>query len=116
MRPLPIRLHRLVDNNFGVALALTLGAEVALDRGDRQRASRDLEEALPLVRWTGHCGAMATALSARARLAEDEGDRERGRELNNESLDLWKRLDEPGLTLSRRVLCGAARPRGLRPP
>jgi tetratricopeptide (TPR) repeat protein len=87
-----VALYRLVDNNFGVALALTLDAEVALDRGNRQRASRDVEEALPLVRWTGHCGAMATALSARARLAEDEGDRERAREFNNESLDLWMRL------------------------
>jgi tetratricopeptide (TPR) repeat protein len=89
-----ITLGRLVDNMFGLALALAFDAEVALGRGDRQRASRDLEEALPLFRRTGVCWGVANALGLRARLAEDEGDRERAREFNTESLDLWMRLGD----------------------
>jgi non-specific serine/threonine protein kinase len=87
-----VTLCRLVDNMLGLALALAFDAEVALGRGDRQRASRDLEEALPLFRRTGVCSGVADALRLRARLAEDEGDRERAREFNRESLDLWMRL------------------------
>jgi hypothetical protein len=67
---------------------------VALGRGDRQRSSRDLEEALPLFRRIGMRWGVANALGLRARLAEDEGDRERAREFNTESLDLWMRLGD----------------------
>jgi tetratricopeptide (TPR) repeat protein len=87
-----VTLCRQVDSMFGHALACD--AEVALGRGDRQRASRDLEEALPLLRSTGVCWWMAIALRVRARLAEDEGDRERAREFNIESLELWMRLGD----------------------
>jgi hypothetical protein len=75
-------------------VALASDAEVALGGGDRQRASRNLEEALPLLRSTGVCWWMAIALRARARLSEDEGDRERARAFNTESLNLWMRVGD----------------------
>jgi tetratricopeptide (TPR) repeat protein len=65
-----VALCRLVDSMLGLALALAFDAEVALGRGDRQRSSRDLEEALPLFRRIGMrwgCGPRSRAAGAAGR-------------------------------------------------
>jgi tetratricopeptide (TPR) repeat protein len=90
-----IELWRAVGNVFGLASALVDDADLALDQGARDRALRDLEEALPLMRGTCHCSGLSEALKARARLAAAEGNNEGARAFYAEALELYTRLDNP---------------------
>lgn len=66
-------------------------ANVALDQGARERALRNLEEALPLMRRTGICYGLGEGLRARARLAAAEGDHEGAGVFYAEALELYAR-------------------------
>lgn len=54
-----LELWRPVGNLFGIAFSLIADAQTALDTGDRNRAARNLDEAVPLVRRIGECWATA---------------------------------------------------------
>ena len=89
-----IRHWRQVGNDFGLGFSLVGHAEAALDLHDRECASRDLEEAVPLLRHTGACWGVGDALKARGRLAELEGDSHSARAYYAESLEMYVRLTD----------------------
>jgi non-specific serine/threonine protein kinase len=89
-----VDLWRSVGNDWGLGFSLVGDAEAALDENDVNRASRDLDEALPLLRRSGVCWGLSDALTARARLAETLGDHARARELSAEAMALYTRMGD----------------------
>jgi non-specific serine/threonine protein kinase len=89
-----IRHWRQVGNDFGLGFSLVGHAEAALDLHDRECASRDLEEAIPLLRHSGVCRGIGDALKARGRLAELQGDPQGARAYYAESLAVYVRLTD----------------------
>jgi hypothetical protein len=90
-----IDLWRSVGNAWGLGVSLVADADAALDRDVMDRASRDLDEAVPLLRRTGVCSGLNDALKASARLAEKVGDRTRASAFYAEALDLYGRMGDP---------------------
>jgi non-specific serine/threonine protein kinase len=90
-----IDLWRTVGNDWGLGVSLVGDAEAALDRDAGERAARDLDEALPLLRGTGVCWGLNDALKASARFAEKGGDRNTASALYAEALDLYLRMGDP---------------------
>jgi tetratricopeptide (TPR) repeat protein len=92
-----IELWRTVGNDWGLAFSLVGDAEAALDNGLPERASLNLDEALPLLRRTGVCWGLDDALKARARLAERVGDQRTASAMYEEALALYARMGNPEL-------------------
>jgi tetratricopeptide (TPR) repeat protein len=104
---------RSVGNDWGLGVSLVGDAEAALDEDAVGRASRDLDEALPLLRRTGVCWGLNDALKARARLAEKVGDRIKARAFYAEARDLYLRMGDPEpITQCRQALARLAAPAG----
>jgi predicted ATPase len=90
-----IELWRAVGNVFGLAGALINDADAALDQGAHERAARDLDEALPLMRGTGICYDLADCLRACGRLAACRGNHAGARAFYEEAVELYGRLGNP---------------------
>jgi predicted ATPase/tRNA A-37 threonylcarbamoyl transferase component Bud32 len=90
-----VDLWRAVGNDWGLGFSLVGDAEAALDVDAGERAARELDEALPLLRRTGGCFGLSDGLKARARLAEKEGDWKRAGAFYAEALELYLRMGDP---------------------
>jgi tetratricopeptide (TPR) repeat protein len=106
-------LDEKLDHKEGKAIRCSNLGELALDREQWAEARQWCEQALLLMREVGRVEGIAEAQYGLARVWEAEGRADLARELAQEALEIYERLQHKGLAVARELV---ERLRGKKPP